>query len=102
MGDYLNEMNKRNVGDAKVKSALKDLKDLHRNPLIHPEDTLSMDEAVALMSGIYTVMVHMLKAMPIPNATLPLPWAGVQEVDEQLAVPALEPPIELTSADGSS
>ena len=73
MGDYLNEMDQRNVGDPKVKSALKDLKDLHRNPLIHPEDSLSMDEAVALLSGIYTVMVHMLKAMPEPEATLPLP-----------------------------
>jgi hypothetical protein len=57
-----------------------------------------MDEAVALMSGIYTVMVHMLKAIPM----LPLPWNVVQEVDAQPAVPALEPPAELTSADSSS
>jgi hypothetical protein len=51
MGDYLNELNKLNAGDAKVKAALKDLKDLHRNPLIHPEQTLeNVDDAIALMT----------------------------------------------------
>lgn len=79
MGDYLNEMNQKNVGDAKVKSALKDLKDLHRNPLIHPEDSLNMDEAIALMNGIYTVMVHMLKEIPVPGDTLDLPFDETQK-----------------------
>src|SRR5215813_7084164 len=65
MGDYLNEMNTRKVGDEKVKAALKDLKDLHRNPLIHPEHSLeSADEAIALMNGVHTVMVYMLKEIP--------------------------------------
>ena len=46
IGDYLNELDNYNAGDAKVKSALRDLTRLHRNPLIHPEDTLeSVDEA---------------------------------------------------------
>jgi hypothetical protein len=66
MGDYLKEMNAKKVGDPKVKSALKDLKDLHRNPLIHPEHTLeTLDEAIALMNGIHTVMVYMLREMPV-------------------------------------
>jgi hypothetical protein len=91
MGDYLGEMNKRKVGDPKVKSALKDLKDLHRNPLIHPEDSLSMDEAVSLLSGIYTVMVHMLRAMPIPETTLALPFGPEpEEVEASPSPPALE------------
>jgi hypothetical protein len=59
MGDYLNEMNQKKIGDEKVKAALKDLKDLHRNPLIHPEHSLeSADEAIALMNGVHTVMVY--------------------------------------------
>ncbi len=66
MGDYLTEMNNRKIGDDKVKAALKDLKDLHRNPLIHPEHSLeTADEAIALMNGVHTVMVYMLKEMPI-------------------------------------
>jgi hypothetical protein len=69
MADYLNEMNQKQVGDAKVKAALKDLKDLHRNPLIHPEHSLdSADEAIALMNGIHTVMVYMLKEIPVVAA----------------------------------
>lgn len=64
MGDYLKQMDDKGIGDPKVKAALKDLKDLHRNPLIHPEDSLTLSEAIALMNGIYTVMVHMLKAIP--------------------------------------
>ena len=65
MGDYLTEMNKKNVGDEKVRAALKDLKDLHRNPLIHPEHSLeSADEAIALMNGRFIPFVHMPKEMP--------------------------------------
>jgi hypothetical protein len=69
MGDYLNEMNQKKIGDEKVKAALKDLKDLHRNPLIHPEHSLeSADEAIALMNGVHTVMVYMLKEIPVVAA----------------------------------
>jgi hypothetical protein len=77
VGDYLAEMNKQNVGNEKVKAALKDLKDLHRNPLIHPEHSLeNADEAIALMNGVHTVMVHMLKQIP-EVAQLPvIPPAG--------------------------
>ncbi len=75
MGDYLTELNKRNAGDAKVRAALKDLKDLHRNPLIHPEEFLqSVDDAVALMNGVHTTILNMLKEMPIV-ATAPSPPA---------------------------
>jgi len=70
IGDYLKEMDDRTIGNPKVKAALKDLKDLHRNPLIHPEHSLeSADEAIALMNGIHTVMVHMLREMPAVSAS---------------------------------
>ncbi len=68
MGDYINEMDKLSIGDQKVRAALRDLKDLHRNPLIHPEHSLeSVDEAIALMNGIHNVIVHMLREIPIPK-----------------------------------
>jgi hypothetical protein len=66
MGDYLNEMNAKGFGDPKVKAALKDLKDLHRNPLVHPEERIeNVDEAIALMNGVHNVIVHMLREMPV-------------------------------------
>jgi hypothetical protein len=73
MGDYLNELSKQNAGDARVRAALKDLKDLHRNPLIHPEKTLgNVDDAVALMNGVHTTILNMLKEMPV-IAAVPAP-----------------------------
>lgn len=73
MGVYLREMDNRGVGDLKVKAALRDLKDLHRNPLIHPEHSLeSVDEAIALMNNIHTVVIHMLKEIPMVAAAPPV------------------------------
>jgi hypothetical protein len=67
IGDYLSALREKKVGEEKVLSALKDLKDLHRNPLIHPEDSLeSTDEAIALLGSIQSVVVHMLKVIPEP------------------------------------
>lgn len=65
MGDYLAEMDKADLGDTKVKAALRHLKDFHRNPLVHPEHSIeSTDEAVALMNSIHTVIVNMLREIP--------------------------------------
>jgi hypothetical protein len=69
IGDYLKKLNELKVGSDKVKSALKNLKDLHRNPLIHPQDSLeSGDEAIALMESIQAVVTPMLKDIPEPAA----------------------------------
>lgn len=68
IGDYLAKLDSLKVGDAKVKSALKDLKDLHRNPIIHPEDSLeSTDDAIALLGSVHANIVHMLKVIPMPG-----------------------------------
>ena len=71
MGDYIAALTNQGAGDPIVLSALKDLKDLHRNPLIHPEHTLEIDEAIALLGSIQSVIVHMLKAIPLPVSDLP-------------------------------
>lgn len=79
IGDYLAEMKRLGVGDLKIISALKDLKDLHRNPLIHPEDSLEdIDEAIALLGSVQGVVVPMLKVIPFP--TPPTPSAGASVV----------------------
>jgi hypothetical protein len=72
-----------------VKAALRDLKNLHRNPLIHPDHSLeSADEAIALMNGIHTVMVYMLKEIPVV-ATAPTVAApgGIIPQNSQVAIP---------------
>ena len=68
MADYINGMNTRGVGDANLKAALKDLKNLHRNPLIHPDHTIkTADKAIALMNSVHTTITCMLDEIPIEN-----------------------------------
>ncbi len=65
IGDYLRILDDGNIGEKRIRSALRDLKDLHRNPLVHPEHSLdSIDEAISLLNSIQSVMVHMLRAIP--------------------------------------
>lgn len=67
MGVYLAAMDKEKIGDDRVKASLRDLKDFHRNPLIHPDHSLeTTDEAVALMNAVQSAVTNMLKAIPDP------------------------------------
>jgi len=51
-------------GTEKIVAALRDIKDLHRNPVLHPEHTLAdSEEAIALLGAIGTSVTHMLKAI---------------------------------------
>ncbi len=68
IGDYINALSKLDAGDKRVRAALRDLKDLHRNPLIHPETSLEdTDEAYALYCGVFAAMQEMLKVIPNPS-----------------------------------
>lgn len=72
MGDYIKQMEDKKAGSAHVLAALKNLKNLHRNELIHPGDILeSVEEAIALMNQIHTVVLHMLKEIPIKTHEMP-------------------------------
>jgi hypothetical protein len=65
MGDYLNAMKTQKLGDEKVLAALWALKDLHRNPLAHPEHSIAnADDAIALLGSINAAVVYMLAAIP--------------------------------------
>ncbi|CAO4195738.1 hypothetical protein [Methylorubrum extorquens] len=61
---YLNAMRQKRLGDEKVLSALDQLSKLHRNPLIHLDVTLSLDEAIAAIGMARSVVTAMLAAMP--------------------------------------
>ena len=70
MGKILAELVKLGLGNAKVRSALRDIKDMHRNPTIHPEKDLSdVAEAINLYGAIRSVIGFMLENVPacIPN-----------------------------------
>ena len=48
-GAYIDKFDKSSI-DAKIPSLLRDLKDLYRNPTLHPEVTLDEDEATTLLA----------------------------------------------------
>lgn len=64
IGAYLEAFKKHKAGDPKVLAALDSIRELHRNPLMHPEQSLeNVEEAIALHGAINSVVVHMLKAI---------------------------------------
>lgn len=52
----------------KIVSALRDIVKLHRNPVLHPQQSLDdSEEAIALLGSIHTAIRHMLQAIPPPT-----------------------------------
>ncbi len=66
LGVYLKKMQDAKLGNAKVLAALQQIKDLHRNPLAHPEETLNLEEAVGLFGISQSAINAMLKDIPKP------------------------------------
>lgn len=64
LGVYLNKLEEQNIGSAKARACLKQIKDLHRNPLMHPEETLTLDEAISLFGICQSAISSMLKDIP--------------------------------------
>jgi hypothetical protein len=94
IGDYLQMLRVHGAGEAKIMAALRDLKDLHRNPLIHPEDSLeSVEEAISLLGLVRSVMSSMLKEIPFPLPSLaPVVVSPVPLVSVLLPAGPGEPP----------
>lgn len=68
IGVYLAALKKHECGDSKVIAALAQLNELHRNPTIHPEDHLTLEEAIALIGMASSAIAAMVKAIPDPLA----------------------------------
>jgi hypothetical protein len=89
IGDYLNELDKLKAGDERVKAALRDLKDLHRNPLIHPDQSIeSADDAIDLLSAVRAVVGQMLRAIPAPSPLEGYPVIKVEKLEPKTEAPA--------------
>lgn len=77
IGVFLAALKKHECGDSKVIAALAQLNELHRNPTIHPEDHLTLGEAIALLGMASSAMAAMLKEIPDAQANQPeLPGLG--------------------------
>lgn len=66
LGTYVTELDRQNKGEIATREVLKQLGKLHRNPLIHPEIVLTLDEAISLFGMCHSCITAMLKEIPDP------------------------------------
>lgn len=66
LGVYIRALEQSKKGDAKIIAVLTQIKDLHRNPLIHPDLNISIDEAINIVGLSRSAISMMLAALPIP------------------------------------
>ncbi len=70
LGVYIAAFTRAGVGDPKVIAALKQMNELHRNPLIHPEAALTADEAINILGLSRSAVAAMLVHLPdVPQTT---------------------------------
>ena len=69
IGVYLNSLKQTKKGDEKIVTALKQMTDLHRNPIIHPEVILTTEEAIATLGIARSAITAMLAALPVEPPT---------------------------------
>ncbi len=67
LGSLLAELKRQQLGDDKALSALKQIKNLHRNPLMHPEVHLDVEEAISLVGMAQSAIRAMLVTIPTPS-----------------------------------
>ena len=75
-GAYLKLMKQEPEVDRKVVYALEQIKDLYRNPVIHPETQIELEEALSLLGVVESAISAMFAAMPA-NALLPTTLTGL-------------------------
>ena len=83
---YIDAMKNAGFKDQKVFSALAGLANFYRNPLIHPDESLTtIEDAIALFGAINTIVIYMLKELqPEPLKLVSPPSANdIKAIENQ-------------------
>ena len=65
MGHLVRKMEEKSIGKEEIRSSLKDIIRLHRNPTVHPEQRIEdVEEAINLYGAIRSVIGFMTKEIP--------------------------------------
>ena len=75
MGRYIEALEKTHKVDPKILAVLRQIKDLHRNPIAHPEAVLNMEEATALLGIVQSAITTMISVVKTAPAGPALPIA---------------------------
>jgi hypothetical protein len=73
-GSYIKFL-KQKGADSKITTVLEQVKDTYRNPIIHPEDVLEMEDAIILFGMAQGVIVSMMKDIATRRAAAGKPAA---------------------------
>lgn len=73
IGSYAAELKNGKYGDEKIWETLSQIAKLHRNPVIHPEVILSVEEAIETLGIARSAIGAMLRVMPEVPSTTALP-----------------------------
>jgi hypothetical protein len=76
IGSFARAMTDDGIGDPKVRETLKQVASLHRNPIIHPEVILTVEEAIGIIGISRSVISAMLAVLPEQNPTTTSPPVG--------------------------
>lgn len=66
LGVYIRYLEQSKKCEERVIAVLRQLKDLHRNPLMHPESHLDTEAAISIVGIVRSAMVEMLSALHAP------------------------------------
>jgi hypothetical protein len=75
---YINALRQAKCSDEKVLGVLEHLSKLHRNPLMHPDAALTLEEAIATLGMAHSAISAMLQHLPAPAPTTTTALSTVQ------------------------
>lgn len=73
IGVFANHLETGKLGDRKIWESLKQIAKLHRNPIIHPEAVLTVEEAIETLGIARSIIGAMLRALPDVRPTTSIP-----------------------------
>lgn len=80
LGSYAKALEESGNGDVKIVESVKQIAKLHRNPLIHPEVILTVEESIGLIGIAHSVLAAMLSTLPNAPRTTGAPASQEPEV----------------------
>ena len=76
LGSFAAEMTKQKFGDQKIIESITQMTKLHRNPLIHPEVILTVEEAIGIIGMARSVIAAIINVLPDAPITTGAPSTG--------------------------
>lgn len=70
---YVRKLRIAKCGEEVILSTLEQMAKLHRNPIIHPEAALTVDEAISTLGIARSAITAMLNVLPVPAPTTASP-----------------------------